>query len=456
MTPRLRLLAAAAALAAACGGNPQPKPPDPPRPPAPRVVQLTVWTATDPTAALRVDDFGTSSCYYRRIDADGGKVYCDLAEIVPAPYGAHLTVAADGFLPQTIDFALAAAFPQEIDGVRLEAVPKDAPWLPRLARDGQFLRAGGARWTGIGATDFDLLEQFLNGGEAAIAPVLAQRAHPWGDDRAGFTLLRVWTAFNVCPDGNCPPSNQRIGRVVPRERGDLYDQLRRLARVASNYGLYLELTAFTGNFAEAFSGDAERVAHWEGLIGVCTDSPNVILDLQNEWDHPAMRGFNAAPFREPPAPCLASRGSGQADSSPYLPVWSQLATYHPGFGDEWPRKAVHNGMEDVGDKFGIAVLVDEMTRFPDGDSNPQHAYDVGRGCALLVAGCVFHSVHGKGSAPWDGAELPLAQRWVEGARSLPLDCQAGGYRHLSERENDQIIRSYIRGGDPACIVDVHH
>jgi hypothetical protein len=371
---------------------PRPVPPTVPTSPLERYVRLTVRGTDGHAPPATVVTLTTDTPITMPCVLEGDRANCRLDASVPIGdaehgIGGHLLITAPDYDELRRDVFLTGQNQELGDGPgqahEFVLTPTYRP-LPRLVRVGKFLRTEvNARFTGIGATDFDLLEKFIACREC-IVPVLQQRSHPWGDERPGFNTLRVWTMFNVCPDGHCPPSNQRIGRLYPHEHPDFYDQARALARLAARYDLYLELTAFTGSFREY--SEAQRIAHWEGLIGVAGDMPNVWLDLVNEWDHAAMQGFSWAPFREPPLPIIASRGSGQADSPPVLPVWRSLATYHPGFGEEWPRKAVHNGMEDVADPYNVPVWIDEMTRFPDGDSNPQHAYDVGRGCALMVAG----------------------------------------------------------------------
>jgi hypothetical protein len=325
--------------------------------------------------------------------------------------------------------------------------------LPRLVRVGRFLRTDtNERFTGIGATDFDLLEKYLECGDCVL-PVLRQRAHPWADDRPGFNTVRVWTFFDVCADGNCPPLNQRIGRLYPHEHPDFYDKAIGLANLAARHELRVQYTAFTGNFGKYTH--EQQVAHWEGLIGVAAKVPSVWLDLVNEWDHQAMQGFGVGVFRQPPAPILASRGSGQIHSPPVTPVWPSLATYHSMTDRDGAATAAYRAMVEVADRYEVPVWIDETTRFPDGNSNPQQAYDVARSCTLLVAGCTFHSISGKSSDLWDAAELALALRWVEGARSLSLECQDGRFARLFDRESDQVIRAYQRGSGPGCIVDMH-
>jgi hypothetical protein len=309
--------------------------------------------------------------------------------------------------------------------------------LPRLEVDGHFFRQNsGPRWTGIQATDFNLFNRFLAGED--ITPILRQRAD------VGFNLLRVWTDFDVCADGKCR-EHQPIGRLVPSEHPDYYVRLTEFLDVCAQHGLYVELTAFTGRS----DSDGHRIAHWDQLIAAVASSTNVLLELINEHNvHEKSLPYDR--LRQPPAPILASHGSGGAGADPKLPIWT-YATYHPGFGTDWMRKAVHEGVA-AADKYNVPVLVNETTRFPDNDASLQHAYDVGRGCALLEAGCAFHSVSGKNSRLWERYELSLAREWVRGAKSVPLECQRGALRQL---DDPKFLSVFERVGiGPECRADI--
>jgi hypothetical protein len=324
--------------------------------------------------------------------------------------------------------------------VWLWCVSLSAAALPRLVVSGQFFAtASGERWTAIEATDFNLLGRFIANED--ITPILRQRAE------VGFNLLRVFADFEVCPDGRCPPSNQAIGRLVPSEHRDFYQRLTRFLEQCAAHGLYVELVVLTGR---PDSADA-RVALWQGVVQATASSTNVILELVNEWDQSWHRDLPFERFHQPPAPALASRGSGMAGSAPRLPPWTH-ATYHPGFGPEWANKAVHDGWETVAEKYGVPVLVNETTRVPDNDGSLTRAYDVARGCAMLVAGCAFHSVTGKNSRLWEGHELALAREWVRGAKSMPLTCQGGAVRQIHD---PSLLRAYERGEErSSCRVEV--
>ena len=306
--------------------------------------------------------------------------------------------------------------------------PHTQPALPRLEVDGHFFRQDtGARWTGIQASDFNLFNRFIDGEN--ISPILRQRAD------AGFNLLRVWTDFDVCADGKCP-DHQAIGRLIPREHADFYKRLRDFLDLCAQRGFYVELTAFTGRP----DADAAKIAHWEHLIEAVGPQTNVLLELVNEHDaHNKPLPYDK--LRRPPAPILASHGSGGAGSTPRLPIWT-YATYHPGFGADWMRKTIEEGTQTAA-KFNVPVLVNEATRFPDRDQSLEHAYDVGRACAIALAGCAFHSVSGKNSRLWQGRELELAREFARGARSVPLTCQSGELRHL---DDPHALRVFERAG----------
>ena len=203
--------------------------------------------------------------------------------------------------------------------------------LPRLEVSGHFFRQEtSARWTGIQATDFNLFNRFLGGED--ITPILRQRAD------AGFNLLRVWTDFDVCADAKCP-EHQPIGRLIPREHPDYYKRLPDFLDVCAGHGFYVELTAFTGRP----DSDAARIAHWDQLIAVASAHTNVLLELINEHNvHNKSLPYDR--LRRPPAPTLASHGSGGAGADPKLPIWT-YATYHPGFGADWMRKAIQEGTQ---------------------------------------------------------------------------------------------------------------
>ena len=309
--------------------------------------------------------------------------------------------------------------------------------LPRLVPEGQFFRlASGARWTAIEASDFNLYNRFLAGD---IDAVLRQRAE------AGFNILRVFTAYDICPTGTASDGQpcQPIGRLVPREHPDYYARLPQFLQAVARHGMYVELTAFTGPYGSLFSHDDEMVAHWDQLQAAVRDSTNVLLELINEHDNPPNLGVPLERMERPAAPIVASHGSSVQDGLPLQPYWD-YATFHPGGGDDWPARTAHDGMSRVADSGHVPVIANETTRFPDLDSIPAHAHDAAAGAALLLAGACYHSVHGKTSELWTGVELDAARAWAAGARSVPLEFQAGLFVHRHDLEMDDVSRAYSR------------
>lgn len=286
------------------------------------------------------------------------------------------------------------------------------------------------RTTIIECSDFNAFNRFLSGED--IGPILEQRA------ACGFNTLRVWTAYVI----------DRIGRLIPREHPDYYARIPDFLDACSFYGLYVEFTAFTGPYDQALPLDIDKIRHWEQLCAACRERTNVLLELVNEYDNGPNLGL---PYERllKPAGVLSSHGSGAQDSMPLQPFWD-YATWRAA-ANEWQRKIGHGADEIGGD---LPVITNETPRYPDNEQSLAHAFDGAAGAALLCAGSCFHSVSGKSSVLWTGIELDAAIMWAKGARSVPLQCQAGGYVHRSDLEGPDIIRAYQRGGDPSCIVRI--
>jgi len=276
------------------------------------------------------------------------------------------------------------------------------------------------RFTIIQATDFNLLNRFRAGED--IKPVLEQRA------TTGFNYLRVWTAYNI----------DRIGRAVPREQPNFYSAIPAFVQLCANYGLYVELTAATGPWGGIFDTEQEKLDHWNQLIASVGSATNVSLEVINEANNAPNQPWPVQQCQQPGG-LLASHGSNLIDDDPVTPVWN-VAGFHPGAD---PRKWGHNAMERA-DMFHIPIWSGETVRFPDNDSSTVHAFDGAAAAALLCAGACFHSVNGKLGQLWTGQELACAQAWAQGALSVPLEFQAGFYRHRDDLEGPGIVRAYSR------------
>lgn len=423
--------------------------PLPTPPPAPRLVQVTIVGEdghTPPgTFAAVVDDKGDEYPCSVRIAAD--RVGCVLGAAVPLGNpanpsevlaGGNLIVRAPGYEDYDVRVGF-TGFDMSLSNAILKAKPKFVA-LPRLVTAGQFFRkADGERFTAIEASDFNAFNRFLLGEN--IEPVLEQRAS------IGFNMLRVFTAYNVCPPGS---GCQEIGRLVPREHGDYAAKLRLFARAAAAHGLYLELTAFTGPYGSFFDTADQMVAHWALLAQAAADETNIILELVNEFDQTANAGIPIERLQQPPPPVLASHGSNGSEAEPVKPLWS-FVTFHTNGAFQAVRKVGHNCWELSA---SLPCLSNENTRSPDNFSSNKQAFDSAAGAGLLAGGSAFHSVHGKNSTLWVGIELENAKAWVAGARSVPLKCQDGGYVHRDDLEGTEFLRVYQRGSDPDCIVRI--
>lgn len=299
---------------------------------------------------------------------------------------------------------------------------------PQLSIDGQFFRSHGERWTVVQSSDFSLLKRFLEGED--VSAVLQERAV------VGFNCLRVWTlnqsvVGQVYPDG-----------IHPNQYPDFYDRVRAFVQLCGSFGLAVELTAFTSCVPLMPDKNAQG-EHWIRLQAAVRGLGNVLLELVNE--HNWGSGENSpdrALWSMRPSGILASSGSSTADAPPPEPVWDYVL-YHSNGLSEWQRKVGHNAMEWA-DHFHCPAMSNENTRYPDNDSSPTRAYDAAAAASLLCAGACFHSQSGKFSRRFDPIELEAARAWVAGARSVPLEFQAGRYARHDELNSSTVVRAYSR------------
>lgn len=298
--------------------------------------------------------------------------------------------------------------------------------LPRLVPAGSvFKLETGERWTAIECSDFNLFGRYLTEGEDVVREVLKERAD------LGFNLLRVWSEYQ----GDAT-FEAEIGRLVPSEHGAFYSSLAAFCGLCSAYGLYVELTAFTGT-------GAGIQGHWQRLGDTLRGVTNVIVELANEVNaHPSINPANYQPIPG----VICSHGSNGSQATPVRPAWGYEAAH---FNDafEWHRKVGHNSMEysegaDQLPASHVPVIANENTR-PDRDINTAHFYDAAAGAALLCAGSCFHSQTGKKSALFgNGLDFVYALYHVAGAKSVPLEFQEGRYSHVIADETPADLRAY--------------
>lgn len=424
---------------------PTPVPVDPPQPPAPvRLVQATVRTPSgaepeDLMASLSTDAPYTIACNRA---ADVPRIICTLDSGFPIGgpgdvYGGTLSVSAKGYLAHS-ERLLLTGRSMDLPDIFLEEEFKP---LPRVQVKGRFFYLNNETpFTYLEGTDFNLYARFLAGED--LSPLLKQRKE------AGIQVLRVFTAYNICPSGCAQP----IGRLIPSEHANFYAGLTPFANLVAKHGLYLELVALTGPYSEALPTDNDKVLHWNSLKAAVAPLTNIQLELINEYNHPANRIpdslYNV--LTRTTSPTLSSRGSAIQDEDPKTPGWDYL-TWHPSVSGEVQRKPGHNGWE-VSLKFNLPLAVNEMVRYPDGDSSLIHAFDMGAGCKFFGVPCTFHSVSGKASIPFSAAEVAFAKAMRAGMDSIPAYCQYGSYIHRTDLENDDILRAYeMAGVGPGCI-----
>lgn len=284
--------------------------------------------------------------------------------------------------------------------------------LPRLVTRGQFFALDtGDYFTAIQCSDFNLLNRWQHGED--IRPIL--------EDRAGFNMLRVWTAFDI----------PGIGTFLDID----YERLPEFLSLCASYGFYVELCAYTG---------VNDPNHWYALISNVRASTNVLLELVNELDQnenePDAQGrvFRLSDY-ELPTGVLCSHGSNGSEARPVGPFWD-YATFHTNDAFEWQRKVGHNAMEI----WSGPTLSNENTRFIDRDDEDDHAEDAAAGGGLLCAGSCFHSVSGKTSKLFYEDEAMCAAAWIHGANSVRLLFQDGRYVHRADLEGPDDLRVYQR------------
>ncbi len=333
------------------------------------------------------------------------------------------------------------------------------PVLPQLVMNGHFFALEtGERFRAIDCTEFNLYGRMLNEGTDAIRPVFDQV------QSFGYTMIRVFTRYDL--------EASKIGRCMLEEHLDLYERIPEFADLAAEYGIYLNLVAYT-------SWNAPD--HWRRLVDACLKCrTRPILSLVNELDQAANRtdplgrtlfvdgagrtfiddhGHLTELHR--PTGLLCSHGSnGSAfigDVDPVLPVWD-WSEAHWNASSEWGRKCGHNAGVDMAARLDCAIHSSELPRYPDNCQDVNLARGAGENISLLPAGGTFHSVSGKRGLRWvPGIEEDAALAFGQGAQGIPADCQPFPYSHRADLEPPEWHeqgRVYQRGNQPVCIARI--
>jgi hypothetical protein len=258
------------------------------------------------------------------------------------------------------------------------------------------------RFTVIGTSDFNLYNRWFSGED--VSAVLQQRQD------LGFNSVRVWTAYDIVGIGTCDPTRPGFYARLPAFMDDL-----------ASYELYAEITGFTGPYPY-FPTQASMLNHWNLLDTALTGCMNLLdLEAVNEGDNGPNLGVPLDKLRQPHWDVAGYRSTGS----------------------EWQRKVGHNAMEWAA-TWSIPVWTNEYPR-TDNDPNPDHWFDGAASSVLLCAGAgCFHSPEGKISTLFAGQTLVCAKAFVAGARSVPLEYQAGAYTVNNPPYPPNVIRIYQR------------
>lgn len=292
-----------------------------------------------------------------------------------------------------------------------------------------FTKSNGDRTTLIGCSDFSMFKRYIDQDSETLDPTIENR------QELEFNILRVWllntsvVSFRnrVIQDG-----------IHPSQYPAFYEVLHNFCNWLDARAMNVELTVFTQTATLMPNPDAQQ-SHLDRTSDAVRGLNNVILELVNENDQHDNTVYDRLTR---PLGVIISHGSNGADATGVRPTWD-YELYHSNDLSEFQRKVGHNAMEKA-DESGVPCWSNENTRYPDKDSNPNHAYDAAMGAALLCAGSCFHSQSGKWSIPLDPMESLCAQEWVRGAKSVPLIYQSGQYNHRTDLENANIIRAYDR------------
>ena len=430
---------------ASCAHNPPPvNPPNYPPPTTPNPMRTVAIVAVNAT---------TGSAYIDDNGPNGGKTcilnngYCEvIVNDLPKLQTTYIVVQADGFEPYRQENVILPAGNVQVwlgagcgssSCVNLPPLmPVFVPLLRLVTNQWFFSRENGRPITLIGADSYALYQQYLDGVD--IKPVLDQLVS------LGFNYLRVFGSYNGS-----------LGHFVPTEYGDQYF-LKQIAfaKVLAQKEFYYEFVAFAD--ATTWIPDVNaQLAHWNNEVAAVAPITNVILEAGNELNQPINR-LNSVQQLPMPQLTNSSHGSNGSGEWGVIPFWHYV-TLHVNSESEWQRKYGHNCFEigwlvPVTPNWRGPCIGEESPR-PDQDGNLTHFHDAARACALLAAGCVFHSNSGKASQVLTGIDLQAATAFAVGALKVPIVCQNQPYKRI-DPPLPGMLRTYQRGDDPQCLVNV--
>lgn len=337
-------------------------------------------TPTD-TPHLRVDD-GTE---VTGVFESASRVIFRMADAVP-PWGATITFGGKEVR------TLIPVYGAEEGPLLAYAPPTLALHISSDRRT--FHLPDGSRWMYAIHSDFRLLQRFLAGDD--LSGLLAERK------AAGSHGARV---FGMC---------KNLFSLDPRFTPGYYDSLTTFAAYMAAQGMYVEYVAFCD--AQGW-GWADQSHHWNRVGDALRDSPNVLIELVNEYQQ---NGIDPSRFGRLPIANLQSRGSSVGDVPPAMPAWD-FSTFHPRRDWKWPFTVAATANEiyaypgldvpcAINEPIGAAEVPSSGRRASDPALFEKMAVD----CALWAAGGCFHSDGGLGSDAWGPVQTACAEAFFRG------------------------------------------
>lgn len=312
-----------------------------------------------------------------------------------------------------------------------------------------FQNAALAPWKWAGSSEFKLYYLYLNaggsagGGAAAIAPILAQRAG------LGFTNLRVFSML------------WNIVHFDPAAFPAYLSDLPIFAAQCAAAGFQIELTILADcQLVPNMATTAQQGAHVTRVTGALSGSPNILLDLGNEWPG---NGWTPGLLPRPLGP-VCSAGSNNGGGAPPRPAWD-WCTYHTPRDTEWPRKA--KDLLELRDGFAgwtpllRPVVADEPigaaeVAIPGSRSDvPDDFFWFAATAMMMGAGATFHSDNGIQSVLFQPVQLACATAFMAGISTVPVAAQTWTYTRggLADFPLTHDDTWYLRG---YCKYDAHN
>lgn len=266
----------------------------------------------------------------------------------------------------------------------------------------------------IDRTEFRFAHKLREQGPAAVIPVAQQR------QRVGFNCARIFATAKLLFDFD--PAQTGLTKHQ--------DVILAASDILAVHGSYTNLVVFADARVFGWS-KKQQLDFWRAMGEVCQMRPGqFLLSAVNEENNGGANGVNhleALNDLQPIPGVLCSRGSNDgATDLPPLPVM-QWGETHTNAQSEWWRKD-HNAMADVANVYDTIAGVTEKPR-PDQDPEIHHHEDAAAVGALLCGFSTFHFDEGRYSnlVVEGGLTWQCMTAFVRGARSVPLEFQAGAY-----------------------------